>query len=484
VNIVSFLRYIVEETVAGRGGNIRESTLGVHVFDRGEDFNPRLDPIVRVQARNLRVRLAKYYGGTGAEDIVRIALPKGTYVPNFDGVTPAPEADTLLPPSPQAVALAAISVAPAAISVMPAPPPRSPVAQPQVTPPRYLVAALILLVILIGIAALWISHPRGAGAAMGPGALAEQLYQRGRFALDRETEASLRESIVWFEQALGKAPNYAAAHAGLSEAHNLLAQFGYVSPREGMEKARAEARRAIDLDPRLAEGHVALAAVVEAYDWDWPAAEREYRKALELSPALAGAHLWYGMFLRDQGRVDEAIPELRRAAELQPYSVIISVNLAYGLLARGDAAGALEAARKAVSMAPDLPTAALVLSHASHAMAHPADRAAALEKARRGARGNPHALSLVACELARAGRREESQALAGELNDLARERYVSPFDLGKVSLMLGDEDRAFGLFEEAFRERSTGLIFLRLSRGRVRNLARFDSLIGRMHFQG
>src|SRR5882724_4995379 len=78
-----FLRYIVEETLAGRSGNIREYTLGVHVFDRGEDFNPRLDPIVRVQARNLRARVAKYYEGQGGDDPIYIELPKGTYVPIF-----------------------------------------------------------------------------------------------------------------------------------------------------------------------------------------------------------------------------------------------------------------------------------------------------------------------------------------------------------------------------------------------------------------
>ena len=78
-----FLRYIVEETLAGRNAAIREFTLGVAVFDRGEDFNPRLDPIVRVQARNLRARMARYYEGPGADDPIRIELPKGTYVPIF-----------------------------------------------------------------------------------------------------------------------------------------------------------------------------------------------------------------------------------------------------------------------------------------------------------------------------------------------------------------------------------------------------------------
>jgi hypothetical protein len=149
-----FLRFIVEETLAGRSAEIREYTLGVHVFDRGEDFNPRLDPIVRVQARNLRNRMAKYYEGPGAEDPIRIELHKGSYVPVFrkhvqDDVT-------------DAAAMAAASqsgaadVSPFATSIMPVPPPRSPVAEPRV--PRYWIAAVILLGILIGIAAMYLTQ--------------------------------------------------------------------------------------------------------------------------------------------------------------------------------------------------------------------------------------------------------------------------------------------------------------------------------------
>jgi hypothetical protein len=136
-----FLRYIVEETLAGRSQDIREFTLGVRVFERGEDFNPRLDPIVRVQARNLRARMARYYEGRGAQDPIRIELPKGGYIPVFRKLVVEPPA---------------ASVA----SVMPAPPPLSPVAEPR--RPRYLLAAVILLAILIGIAALFLSHSQAA----------------------------------------------------------------------------------------------------------------------------------------------------------------------------------------------------------------------------------------------------------------------------------------------------------------------------------
>ena len=62
--------------------------------------------------------------------------------------------------------------------------------------------------------------------------------------------------------------------------------------------------------------------------------------------------------------------------------------------------------------------------------------------------------------------------------------HVSPYDMGKVSLVLGDEDRALGFFEEAYRQRSSGLIFLRSVRGCVRNTSRFDSLVNKLHFQG
>jgi hypothetical protein len=153
-----FLRYIVEETLAGRSAEIREYTLGVHVFDRGEDFNPRLDPIVRVQARNLRSRMAKYYEGPGAEDPVRIELPKGTYVPIFH--RNVVDAELRAPETAQAVQPEAVEVSPFATSIMPAPPPRSPVAEPRV--PRFWIAAVILLVILIGIAALYLTQNQTA----------------------------------------------------------------------------------------------------------------------------------------------------------------------------------------------------------------------------------------------------------------------------------------------------------------------------------
>jgi serine/threonine-protein kinase len=435
--------------------------------------------------------MAKYYEGPGQADPIRIELPKGTYIPVFRHVGPTAEtahgAAVQLAPEPAPAELAAAGgVTPVSLSVMPVPPPRSPVSTRRQMRPRFLVASVILVVILAGITVLWISRTHAAPRiGIATDAMAQDLVIRGRYTMDRQTEGALRDAIASFEQAIARAPRLAGAYAGLADAYNMLAQFGYIAPGDGMEKARAAARKSLEIDPRLAEGHVALAAIIEAYDWNWAGAEREYKRALQLSPGLETAHLWYGMFLRDQGRLKEAMPELRRAAELAPYSVMACVNLAYGLLAEGNYSAALEQAHRAVDLAPDLASAAVALVRAARAADQKEDADAALARVVRLASGNPHALSLAASELAHLGRREESLKLGAELELLAHERYVSPFDLGKVSLALGDGERAMNHFEEAFRQRSSGLIFLRNANAScVRDTPRFHSLIDKMHFKG
>ncbi|MBC8166785.1 MAG: hypothetical protein H7Y20_13060 [Bryobacteraceae bacterium] len=78
-----FLRFTVQETLAGRGHNLKEFVVGAEAFGRGDRFDPRVDPIVRTEARKLRIRLARFYDGEGSADPVRIELHKGSYTPTF-----------------------------------------------------------------------------------------------------------------------------------------------------------------------------------------------------------------------------------------------------------------------------------------------------------------------------------------------------------------------------------------------------------------
>ncbi|MCU0247407.1 MAG: hypothetical protein MUC42_12590, partial [Bryobacter sp.] len=82
--ISAFLRNVVEKTLAGKQGEIKEIFIGMEVYDRGPEFDPAKDSIVRVEASRLRSKLRDYYLEEGKETAVRITLPKGTYVPVFE----------------------------------------------------------------------------------------------------------------------------------------------------------------------------------------------------------------------------------------------------------------------------------------------------------------------------------------------------------------------------------------------------------------
>lgn len=78
-----FLEFVVQEAIDGRAGNLKEYVIGVHVFKKHVSFDPRTDPIVRVQARRLRAKLEVYYGESGQQDALIIELPRGGYAPVF-----------------------------------------------------------------------------------------------------------------------------------------------------------------------------------------------------------------------------------------------------------------------------------------------------------------------------------------------------------------------------------------------------------------
>ena len=88
--LAHFLRFAVEQRLSGRTDPLKEIEVGMQVFGRGADFDPRVDPVVRVQARLLRFKLHEYYETIGKTDPIRIDLPKGSYLPAFSGEVSAP----------------------------------------------------------------------------------------------------------------------------------------------------------------------------------------------------------------------------------------------------------------------------------------------------------------------------------------------------------------------------------------------------------
>lgn len=155
---------------------------------------------------------------------------------------------------------------------------------------------------------------------------AHDLYLQGRYFWNRRTGDGFQKAIDYFQQAIAKDQNYAPAYAGLADTYALMSTWNVVPPNEAMPKARAAALKALEIDEASAEAHTSLGLIAEAYDYDWPRAEKEFRRALELNPDYATAHQWYAECLAWQGRFDEAMVESERARQLDPLSLIISAD--------------------------------------------------------------------------------------------------------------------------------------------------------------
>ena len=152
-------------------------------------------------------------------------------------------------------------------------------------------------------------------------AQAHEAYLQGQQAWNLRSKEGSRRGIEEFQRAAEIDPNYAPAYAGLARAYALSPVYGFLSELEAMPRARDAAARAIALDDSLAESHTMMGFIKAHYEYDWPAAEREFQLALKLNPSDPYAHLFYSnSCLSPLGRHDDAIREMKKAIELDPFS--------------------------------------------------------------------------------------------------------------------------------------------------------------------
>ncbi len=176
---------------------------------------------------------------------------------------------------------------------------------------------------------------------------AYQLYLKGRYFWEQRTEGPLKKSIEYFNQAIEKDPSYALAYAGLADAYwSASTAYSFLPPRDAIPKSKAAAEKALELDESLARPHATIGAALWSYDWNYTAAEEELRKATSLDPRDATAHHFYGLLLSSLGRSEEAVVQLQRARELDPFSGVIQHNLARALVYARQFDRAIEEGRK------------------------------------------------------------------------------------------------------------------------------------------
>ena len=288
-------------------------------------------------------------------------------------------------------------------------------------------------------------------------------YLRGRYLWNQRTTASLQKALTYFEQAIQRDAEYAAAYAGLADTYALLGSINaaVMPPQEAGERAKQAARKALTLDPTLAEAEVSLAFTLYSFDWDWAAGETHFRRAIELDPNYVAGHYWYSLYLGQVGRFDEQLLESQRALDLEPLSLVgtYAVALAHYNARRFDRAR--QYAEKALEISPDFPPADRLLVKIHSAEGRYAD---AVEQCRRLYNRAPHnsmSAALMAHAYGRAGDAAQARRILHGLITQSASTYVSPANVAIGFIGVNDNDSAFAWLEKAYAERSQGLTFLK-----------------------
>jgi Tfp pilus assembly protein PilF/TolB-like protein len=163
--------------------------------------------------------------------------------------------------------------------------------------------------------------PQSSAALMRPPTssnAAFDLYLRGHHLLEDISPSSTVRAIEYFKRAIDEDPTFALAYAAVADAEISALNYDVYPPARALESARYYAQESVRHDPHLAEAHTVLAAVKQL-DWDWPGADTEFREALRLKPNYARARRWYSGLILQFARYDQAIAEMRRSLELDPY---------------------------------------------------------------------------------------------------------------------------------------------------------------------
>jgi TolB-like protein/Flp pilus assembly protein TadD len=311
---------------------------------------------------------------------------------------------------------------------------------------------------------------------------AYESYLKGRYFWNKRTADGLKAALAYFNQAIDEDPNYAQAYSGLADTYALLGdwQYAVMPPKEGLPKAKAAAIKALELDSALGEAHNSLAFCLDAYDWDFDSAGKEFQRAIELNPGYATAHHWYAWHLAVLGRYDEAIAEMRKAENLDPLSLIINADLAELFVIAHLYDESIRQSRKTIEMDPNF-----ALAHNQLAVAylqkHMNDEAVAeSQKAVQLSGGSPTCIANLARAYAASGKRGEAEKLLSDLKKRSSPGYSDASEIAAIYASLGDKNQALNWLEKGYEERFNPGVLLRPGFDPLRSDPRFEDLVRRI----
>jgi TolB-like protein/DNA-binding winged helix-turn-helix (wHTH) protein/tetratricopeptide (TPR) repeat protein len=292
-----------------------------------------------------------------------------------------------------------------------------------------------------------------------------RLLVQARFIAHQRTREGYERALALYREAASRDPSSAPAHAGIAQSLLGVAGTGAMPGPEAYAQARAAVRRALELDPTLAEAY-AVSGAIEAVDSnDWTAAEAFYRRALELNPSDPVAHHWLSLLLCIRGRSSEAVSEARLAYAADPVSSIVSNNLAIMLIIAGRPAEALAQSDVTIALDPQVQRGYVLRGESLLDLKRPAEAIAPLLRARELRRDlGTRAGLFLARAYAETGRASESRALLDALAKTARDPAadLDHYERATVLEGAGFRDEAFALLEKSFALREGGVRFVLL----------------------
>jgi eukaryotic-like serine/threonine-protein kinase len=280
---------------------------------------------------------------------------------------------------------------------------------------------------------------------------AYRLYLKGRLHFEQGVDEDEKAAAEFFEKAVARDPNYAAAYAGLADAYAMHGYFS-VSDRETFDKARSAARRALELDSQIPESHSSLALVDFLYFWNFAEAEQEIRQSLTLDPNSAYAHEVFCWFDLQMGRMHEAIAECGKAVELDPLSLLYNEVLGEIYYFNRNYNLAIEQENKTLEIDPKNRRPVFMIGYAYEQMGN-------YKKAMEQWIKNEHLQGheARAKELMQAF---EKSGYPGYLREDAKDSEIEGayYDAAEDYALLGQRDVAFALLEKVFPTRAQLLL--------------------------
>jgi len=286
-------------------------------------------------------------------------------------------------------------------------------------------------------------------------------YLQGRHFFNQRYQNGLPKAIECFRQAISRDPSFALAHVGMADCLSHLSYQNYLRPREGFAKARAMAERALDFDPELGEVHATLGWISMFFDWDFAASEEHFRQALQICPQYPLTRQWYALMLSSRGRDEEAMAEVEAGRDLDPSSLIMSVE-AVVLFFAGYQREAIPLFQMAAETEPDSWYHNTQLGMATWFGGQRELAEAPLRKAIQISKGSEaYTVALLAHVLIHTHRKDEAHGLTEHLDTLAHQRPVSYYHRMTPWIELDRYDKWGPLLESAIEERDSFLSWIR-----------------------